>query len=430
MRTERISIRQFAWMVTVLLVGTSLFTLTRQLPRIASQDAWLSYILPAIYAFAVAALFSMLAARYPGKNIFEIAREAAGRWAGGALNGLLIAHFLLIAIRDLKLIAFFSQSTLLGATPIEIILFLLVLATVYYASLSIEDHARVIELIFPFMVLFTLITPFLLTGDMNLSRLEPFLVVHPGRLGMSSLIQAASFGDLLIMGAFLHTLARASAIHVALRKGILISTILLTAILLLIINVLGEDLASDLTYPAFTMIEQLQLTDFLDRLEIFILFVWVPFATMKSVLTFAAILYGLSSFFGHRSMNRFHIPLGLLLLFASYFSFDSVIDVFAFSMLPNVLNQAAVQIVLFGILLLAVLFRRTAGSSNDTDHASPGLVRTTALLLAAAAILLPALFLAKTHAWVGDACALGYVCLLLLAFASSYSEVREVKKIE
>lgn len=429
MRTERVSIRQFAWMTIIMLVGSSMFTLPRHLPRIASHDAWISYFLPALYAFGVAALYAMLAARYPGKNIFEITREAVGRWVGGVLNGIIIIHILLIMIRDLKLITFFIQTTLLSDTPVEMILLLLISVMVYYAGLSIEDCSRIAELIFPLMVGFTICIPLLVTGDLALHRIEPFLILRPSELGLASLIQAAWFGDILIMGAFLHTLTHASSIRAALNKGTMISTMLLTVILLNIIIVLGDELAANSIYPGFTLIEQMQLTDFLDRLEIFILCIWIPFATMKSVLSFIAILYGLASFFHHRDTRPFRFPAGLLLLFISIFSFNSIVDVFNYSMFPTVINQAVVQFLLFGCLFLSMLFKRGLRHKPNGHH-PPRSRKTIGLLWATTALVLAAIFFTRTHIWIGYASALGYCLLLVLAFLSSIQEANRMKKIE
>ncbi|MDF2964217.1 MAG: putative spore germination protein, partial [Paenibacillus sp.] len=238
-----INYRQFAWLTASLLTGGGLVSIQQVLIKITSMDAWLSYTLPTLYVIALSYVFTQMVKRFPGKNLFEITKIVFGSAIGTAVNLILLLHLWFILVRDLSSFGKFIGITLLPNTPEEIIIMLSVVLLLYYGKTSVEVLARVNDLMFPFFLVMILILPVMLANEADNFRLLPVMTGSVRSFLSGNILSLGWYGDVFVMGAFLHTLWETKQVRASLRHGVFLASLLLGIFLVLEVLVLGPNMS-------------------------------------------------------------------------------------------------------------------------------------------------------------------------------------------
>ncbi|MDF2679827.1 MAG: spore gernimation protein [Brevibacillus sp.] len=350
--------RQMAWLVGTVLMTGMMISFFRTVVAVAKMDAWFSQMLPVSFAIMVAFVLAELTRAYPGKNIFEIVFIMFGKWLGGFVNLILLLYIWLIICLDIKGACKFLHATLLPQTPIEIILIVFVLLVMYYGKTSLEVAARVNEMYFPAFFLLSMGMYFLLSNEYSIERLEPILSSSMNQIIISNLVPLGIYGDILLFGAFLHASTHPRLFFAAMKHGILIVGFTATMLLLILLGVMGYTIASRLNFPMFILVQQINVTDFLDRVEIVMFSLWFPAFTIKVIVAYLAFLVGLGSFGGQEHYPVYNFPTGWLMAVTSLLIFQRVSDLDAFLSYSLPVIAMIVQIPLLTIMYIKARMNR------------------------------------------------------------------------
>lgn len=171
--------------------------------------------------------------------------------------------------------------SLLPQTPLEIILLVFVLLLMYYGKTSLEVAARVNEIYFPAYFIMCLMLYFLLMNEYSIERLEPILSTTLERIAVSNLLPLGVYGDILLFGAFLHASSEPRLLFAAMKHGIMIVCFTTTIMILILLGVMGYVIASRLNFPIYILVQQIHLTDFLDRVEMILFSLWSRRSALK-----------------------------------------------------------------------------------------------------------------------------------------------------
>lgn len=431
-RRQIINHRQITWLICTLISAGGLLMVQRELLRIATVDAWFCY-LPAIgYALLVVVVLRRLAVSHPGKHIFEITTVLCGSWGGRIVNALLLFHIWAMLVRNISALSGFIKTTMLPNTPHEIIILCFIAVIMYFGGTSVEVSARVNDILFPMFFLAILSLPIVLANEFSFERIQPVLVNPAVNLAMASLINAGWFGDIFIAGVFMDAFARPGQFAASLRHSVILAGFLLTLLTSTIVGVMNSNLAAKTIYPSYTLVRQIHISDFLDRVDPFVLSVWVPVTMIKYSVLFLAFLIGVHSFSRTKSRDYRYLarPVGWFLMFTTIFAFRNIMETFEFGNYGTILFVAAIQLPI--LLLLWSLdrwkTRRSGGPAAESPAADAAELHrllsrrrrsTHLLLLGCAAMIAFGLMLGYRHAWAGIAAAVGFgVCLLGAVFTS------------
>lgn len=433
--------RQIAWLSAVVLLCSGLIGLLRSIAQISEMDTWTSFILPAFYGLGIAAFFAYLSSRFPGKHIFEIIKVLCGTKVGIAVNILLIVYIWMLALKDVRAISTFLKSTLLPRTPEEITMLLFILVIIFYTKSSIEITARVNDLMFPLFLLLLFVLPLILLNELSLLELKPILTEHWNGYWGANWIAFGNFGDILVFGAFLHTITVSKQLHAGLRHGIIMATFVLTLLAFLCIAVLGPFITGRATFPSFSLVRQIHITDFLDRVEIVVFSLWFPIMLIKCIMMFAAILIGLSSLTGSKDYRLFNRMSALFLLMSSFMAFSNQNNVFIYSYYGIAGLTILFQVPFLAFLAILLIARKRkqpqAGKPYTVDTMKSnkpqrllekipdGVLRmvTNAFLLVCFLCIVSGLMYAKYSGRIGVILGFIFVINLFLSLISSSAEL-------
>ncbi|MGN7470301.1 GerAB/ArcD/ProY family transporter [Brevibacillus sp. SAFN-007a] len=423
--------RQIAWLVGSLLMTGMMISFLRSVVQVAKMDAWFSQIVPACYALLVAYVLAELVRAYPGKNLFEIMFIICGKWIGGVVNGLLLFYIWVILALDIKGAADFLHISLLPQTPVEIILLVFVLVLMYYGKTSLEVAARVNEIYFPAYFIMYLLLYFLLMNEYSIERLEPILSTSLERIAVSNLLPLGVYGDVLLFGAFLHASSESRLLFAAMKHGIMIVCFTTTIALLILLGVMGYVIAGRLNFPIYILVQQIHLTDFLDRVEMILFSLWFPAFSMKAIFAYMAFLVGVGSFGGQLHYNTFNAPSGCFLVVTSLLAFSKVSDIDQFISYSFPLLVLLFQVPLLLFLLIAARRKKREAGQGLIPKGTKlhrfyrlmvwgGVISLAGCILT---ILIGALLRDKSPA-SGMATAIAYVCFLVIGLLTSYGEMQ------
>ncbi|WP_188068737.1 GerAB/ArcD/ProY family transporter [Brevibacillus brevis] len=423
--------RQIAWLVGSVLMTGMMISFLRSVVQVARMDAWFSQIFPIFYAIFIAYVLSELVEAYPGKNIFEILFIIGGKWIGGAVNLLILFYIWIILALDIKGAADFLHISLLPTTPLEIILLVFVLLMMYYGKTSLEVAARVNEFYFPVYFIMCISLYFLLMNEYNVERLEPILTSRLDRIVVSNFLPVGVYGDVFLIGAFLHAVVEPRLFYAAMKHGIIIVGFGTTIMLLVLLGVMGYIIAGRLNFPIYILVQQIHITDFLDRVEMILFSVWFPAFTIKVIVAYLAFLVGVGSFGGQRHYNTLNAPCGWFIVVSSIFVFPNIADIDQFISYSLPLIVLAFQLPLAVFLLIHVR-RKNKGREQSLIPEGTKLYRfyrsmvwtTTVCLSGCVIVILIGDFFKDKSAVGGVATAVLYIAFLLIALFTSYGEMQ------
>jgi spore germination protein len=265
---------------------------------------------------------------------------------------------LLVFLRDLRGAVDFIATVLLPSTPIDIMTVLSILVIAYIAMTGVEVVLRVNAIFFLVLAIVVLLLPLLLMNEFEVRNLQPL----PSLQTVISLFKGILFafswvGEIvfsLIIVASVNPIKQARR---AVMTGIGIGTLLFVVILFEEIGVLGTKIVKEATYPSFIMIQQINWTDFLDRLDPFIVVVWLPTILIKIAYLLYAINHCLSYLYTSNT-NKFMLPVSLILAYLSILIFKNNMDHLHFSFYTW--SSLGLLLELF-IFVMFFIVRKTAG---------------------------------------------------------------------
>jgi len=423
--------RQIAWLVGSVLLTGMLVSFFHSVTDVAKMDAWFSQLLSVFYGIMVAYVLAELTRAFPGKNIYEIIFIVFGRWVGGVINIILLFYFWLIISLDVKGASKFFHATLLPQTPVEITLLVFVLLVMYYGRTSLEVAARVNEMYFPAFFVLAMALYVLLGNEYSIERLEPILSTSMNAIVVSNFMPIGIYGDILLFGAFLHATTHPRLFFSAMKHGILIVGFTATMLLLVLLGVMGYTIASRLNYPMFILVQQIHITDFLDRVEIVLFSLWFPAFAIKVIVAYLAFLMGIGSFGGQADYPGFNFPTGWFIIATSMLTFQRISDLEAFLSYSLPLIVVILQIPLLLILYIKARMNRKL-PEQATIPEGTRLYRfyrfcvwlgTFSLSACVFTIIIGTIFLNKSETG-GIITAISYVTFFFLALLASYGEMQ------
>lgn len=149
----KISVRQFAVLVFLYSVGTTILIAPSGLVADAKQDALIAIIIGIALSFLIIYLYNTVASLFPQMTFIEYSEVILGKWVGKMISLLYIFGAGFIGATSLLFYVgnFMTTQIMVGAS-INSIIILFAIPVVVALRLGIETLARTAEIIFPWFV--------------------------------------------------------------------------------------------------------------------------------------------------------------------------------------------------------------------------------------------------------------------------------------
>lgn len=237
----------------------------------ANQDAWIVELVDLIIGFGIIWIHTELQKNYPEKNLTEINITLMGKFFGGVVTILFAGYFFWISNLNLNETAEMISITALHKTPILAIQGIFVLTIIYLTLKDIEVMARVSEILMPVVILTLVILYILITlsGMVNLQELRPVLAngIMPVLNEAYPTYSTFPYGEDVVFLMFYCYVNKSKDVRKYAFSAIFMLGTLLIVSSIIIISVLGVQVASSSTIALIEVIKMINLGNIITRID-------------------------------------------------------------------------------------------------------------------------------------------------------------------
>ncbi|MEI2468391.1 GerAB/ArcD/ProY family transporter [Peribacillus frigoritolerans] len=328
----------------------------------AKQAAWLVILIAMIGGFLLFFVYYGLFQYYPEQLLTEFVRNILGNFLGRIVAFLYILYLIYLAARCLR---DFGDTLLTFAYP-HIPLFVanaaFILVVVYTVRKGIEVLARTGELFFVLenLLLMTFMLLIIASGMIHLNNLKPIFEISGTEMVKMGFTKTVffPFGEIIVflmIFPYLNEPQRLKKIGIG---SLATSGIFLAVIMAVNVAVLGVDLTTRSQYPLLTLIQSIEVAGFLERLDVYFLFLLLIGGFIKiSVLTYVAVT-GTANVFNVKQPSRLAYPVGIVILLISIIMSSSYTEHIyeGLDVVPNYIHLPF-QVIIPLVLLIIAFFK-------------------------------------------------------------------------
>ncbi len=150
----RVSHIQLKTLIVTAIIGPGIVSLPNNLADVLGKDGWIPVLLTAILLIPVFIIINRIFKINPGKNYFQIGEDTLGKPAFTVCKLLLLSYLIVYCAFVARNLGELVKVFLLHTTPIEVIIFLFILTSIYLASMEIDIIVRAGYLLYPIILIF------------------------------------------------------------------------------------------------------------------------------------------------------------------------------------------------------------------------------------------------------------------------------------
>ena len=367
----KISARQFAILVILFSIGTTILVIPRSMAQVVKQDAWIAAVFGTGIGLLLVALYIAVGRMFPTKTLVEINEVLLGKWLGKVVS-LTFVFFSLYSTASLFFyVGNFLTTKIMPETPIEAIHILFASILIMGIRLGLEPLARSAELLFPifvFLFIVLVVSTLLPPVQMKVENIQPVF-----ETGIKPMIHAVflfsgifSLPLIVLLMIFPVSVNQPKAAEKNFFIGILIGGICLLIIIALTILVLGPDSSARQIFPSYHVAKKINVGDFIQRIEAILALMWIITIYFKMACYFYASVIGLAQTLNMKDYRPLTLPLGIIVVSFSLIAHPNVTYVDKFDKEIWPLYVSTYGLVLPLLLLAVNAFRKKKDTSiND-----------------------------------------------------------------
>jgi spore germination protein KB len=363
-----ISGSQFAILVLLNTIGTTILIVPSGLATEVKQDAWIPAILGVGLGLLVIRMYNALGGMYPQMNLVEYCEKILGKWTGISVSIGYIYFSFIGATTLIWLIGNFLVTQIMPESPVITIHAFFVLVVIMGVRLGLEPIARSAEIFLPWVGLFFLLLVLLPIPDSNLENIQPMFdsEVKPIMRGTLSFLSVATL-PLIIFHMIVPNGERSKDTNKAFYLGSLIGGIVLISITLLTVLVLGPGLTARNLYPSFALAKKVGIKGVLERIEVIMAILWFITIYFKTSIYCYASIKGLAQLLSLKDYRILTLPFGMILLAVSLIVYPDVIYEAEWDVKTWIPFAATYGLILPTFLYIVAFIRKKKESKRDQE---------------------------------------------------------------
>ncbi|OQP03105.1 GerAB/ArcD/ProY family transporter [Geobacillus sp. 44B] len=287
----------------------------------ARQDVWLAILLGMVGGILLFLVYYRLYRYYPDIPLTSYVQHIIGPWLGKALAFVYTVYFLYLASRVLRDFGELLLTFAYPETPLFSLNAIMILTVMYGVYKGIEVLARTGELFLTFLYVLAIVGFILVisAGLVHLYNLEPVLADgwKPVWKVVFTETLYVPFGEMIVFAMIFPYLNNPEKAKQATIIGMGLSGINLAITVAINVAALGPELVSRSTFPLLDTIRNIQVANFLERLDVFFMIALIIGGFFKISLFFYAGVVGASELFGVQNHHRLIYSLGVIVLLLS-----------------------------------------------------------------------------------------------------------------
>jgi len=326
---RKIVISGYQFFCTMFLFEVGTASLVALAPR-AKQDAWIGLLLSLILGCLLYYVYTKLFEFYPDIPFTQYVQIILGEYAGKVVVLSYIIYFIYMASLILRKFEELLVMTLFSSSSLILIGILMLFLIMYGLNKGIETIVRTNEVVF---VLIMMITVLIITFEFiakvyDINNLRPVL-----ENGWTPIIKTAipqgltlPFGEVV---TFIMLMPLLNKKEKALKVGmpaLIFSGLILLVFTLKNIAILGVPVLERTLFPLLTSISYINIVNFLQRLDVFIVIFMVCGGFAKITVFFYCAVSGSAEVFNVKKSGQLIYPIGVIILLSSLWLAPNIVE--------------------------------------------------------------------------------------------------------
>jgi spore germination protein (amino acid permease) len=345
---EKLSQRQ-----VILLLSLNRIAIVLLWFKFSNQDVWVVQILALVYLAILSAPLLFLSKQFAQLTVIEYLPILLGKLIGKVLGTLYAVFFIFIAIVDLSLFDNIIKPINFPETPDYAIIALALLTCTYGIYKGLEVICRASEILTPLVLVIIVFYAILQIPDMNFKELLPILADSSfAEINFEAFKTAAQINEIVTFVMLVPVLDKKGKISTTFAWVALIIILFSLIIIVPTLAGLGINLPQKTFDPYYLFIKQINIYDFITRIEFLIVAAWNIGMFLKiSILLYLATIC-LVQVFGFTKRKVLIIPM-IAMIFLIVLKTDILTSYVVFSIIENYVPYINL-IFMFGIPAIAL----------------------------------------------------------------------------
>lgn len=364
-----ISGSQFAILVLLNTIGSTILIVPSGLASEAKQDAWIPAILGVGLGLLVISLYNALGGMYPQMTLVEYCKIILGSWTGTTVSIGFIYFSFIGASTLIWLMGNFLVTQIMPESPTIAIHTFFVLVVIMGIRLGLEPIARSAEIFLPWVGLFFMLLVLLPIPDSNLENIQPMFdsEVKPIIRGALSFLSVATL-PLITFQMIVPNGQRSKETNKAFYIGSMIGGIVLISITILTVLVLGPGLTARNLYPSFALAKKVGIKGVLERIEVIMAILWFLTIYFKTTIYCYASIKGLAQLLSMKDYRILTLPFGMMILAFSLIVYPDVIYEAEWDVKTWIPFAATYGLILPGFLFIIALIKKKKKAKSLDEY--------------------------------------------------------------
>lgn len=278
--------------------------------RFAGRDAWISLIMASFIGIIILQIQLKLAVA-PNKTLVEHALNVFGKWVGSLVAGFYILFFMCIVAITIKVVSDFME-IVYPTTPPGIFLFAEFLVAAWVVQSGVEVLGRTIQILLPVLIFIGIGAFVLSTKDKDMSQLLPVFNQGLYPIDQGIFVFIVMFSELIAFSMITDTAVEFKKLP---KQGWWFGVVMMVMFLGPVtgpVMVFGDELAKNLSFPTYTEIQYVRVSNIIERLDILGVVLWTIGSFFRISFYMFAAVKGVAQLFQSERESTFLIPVFLL----------------------------------------------------------------------------------------------------------------------
>ncbi len=328
MYKEKITDKEGICLLTLFVMGSSLIL---GVGGSAKNDAWIAAIVGIIMFLPLMLIYSRIQALLPGRCLFEIINIAFGKIFGKIVAVLYIWYTFHLGALVMRNFGEFVDTVALPETLMVVTLLFLGVVCIYAVRMGIEVMARISTYFIPIVMFIIFVVYILSIPQYNFSNIKPILSE-----GFTTVLNAGfsvfsfPFAETFVFLGVFYTLKSKKSPYKVYFTGIMMAGIVIIFLTIRNIGILGSMLEY-VNFPSHVAVSRVSVTEFLQRIEVSVAFVFVVCAFTKVSVCLYIACRGIGKLFNLNDYGSIVIQVGLLMTYFSFTVYDNIMEMMYFA---------------------------------------------------------------------------------------------------
>lgn len=311
--TQKISVWQMICLIVVSRIMHEYSYLPIVLTTPQTQDAWIQVIFAIPYTILFCLPILVLINKFKNQESFIMLSKIWGKIGVKIITIIIILFLLFCASACLSLAVSFINSHLFYKTPYFVISLFILAPAIYISSKGLVVISKLTSLVF-ISVVVTIVFFFVLGfPQMNFNELLPVLQdSNLWSLNLGTIIEASKYSDVIILFLLYFRLEDLKTINKGYILSLLITSSLILLMLIPVITVIGVDLATKTWDPYYLFTRQVEVYDFIQRVEVFNVICWLAGSIIKTSIYFYLASYYMKKIIKVTNQTSISIVMGII----------------------------------------------------------------------------------------------------------------------